>query len=161
MINVNQLKAIRDLMDKLKDDFEIGVEMLESMPKYKVMEVFKDREAKWRELLASVYEEVFTQYNSNKELLLKKIFDPIDTDREVKEEEEKKPESLPQLVLKVTWKRVGEGKAEPFMFEPVGNSWGWVNYKQSKCFDPNYQIFNWLSVFYFLRYTKLVIFLRG
>lgn len=136
MINASQLQVIRESLDKLKADFEGSIDLLNSMTRYEVVEVFTEREARWRELLAVMYEELFTHMNTSKEMLVKQIKDGILEVETPDFEVEKEPE----LVLKVTWKRL-ENSIEPFMFEPVGNSWGWVNYRQSKCFDPAYQPF--------------------
>jgi hypothetical protein len=41
---------------------------------------------------------------------------------------------------KVTWKRL-EKTIEPAMYEKVGENYKWVNYRQSKCYNPKYQPF--------------------
>lgn len=135
MINASQLQVIRESLDKLKVDFDNSLDFLNSKTKYELVEIFKEREAKWRELLAITYEELFTQINTSKEVLLEQIKGSIYIDASVLEEENK-----PEMVLKVTWKRL-ENSIEPFMFEPVGNSQGWVNYRYSKYFDPKYKPF--------------------
>ncbi|WP_324282639.1 hypothetical protein VKI22_03565 [Cyanobacterium aponinum UTEX 3221] len=116
MINASQLQVIRESLDKLKVDFDNSLDFLNSKTKYELVEIFKEREAKWRELLAITYEELFTQINTSKEVLLEQIKGSIYIDASVLEEENK-----PEMVLKVTWKRL-ENSIEPFMFEPVGNS---------------------------------------
>lgn len=141
MISVNQLLMIRESLNALKSDFENSMDYLNSIPKYEVIEVFKERETKWRDLFAVLYESICSQMNMSKDLLLDKINDgSIYIDKEENKDEIILPDlSTNELFeFKVTWKRL-ENSTIPYMFEPVGNSWGWIPYRQSKCFDPNYK----------------------